>query len=438
MLSYQQARQLVISHIRAISNAPGTEAVPLRESLHRILARNIVSDRDYPPFDRSIRDGFAVRAADTHPGAQLKCIGELKAGDPPTISVTHGTCIQIMTGAALPDGADAVIMIEHTSQDGETIVLDHAIKPGQHVVQRGSEQDAGKTVLSAGTRIGFVELAAAAQVGAANPVVTRKPRVAILSTGDEVVDFASSPGPFQIRNSNSVSLAAQVSLSGGEPVLLGNAKDSLDDLRAKIAASLESDMLILSGGVSMGKYDLVEPVLSEFSADMIFDAVAIRPGKPVVFSLCKGKPFWAQGKPVFGLPGNPVSTMVTFELFVRPAIEILSGAAPRPLPFIEAVLTSRLSEKPGLTHFLPAVLGCGSSAAAFTASAAPGLEQREPGSRTPNLHPEFQAPRVSPIPWQGSGDVVAMAHANCLLVVPPDRETIEAGERVYVLPRGFW
>ena len=401
MFTYQQARETVIGRLQAIPRTPATEAIPLREAMSRVLARDILSDRDYPPFHRSIRDGYAVRAADTHSGAQLKCIDELKAGDTPTTCVAPGTCIQIMTGAALPDGADAVIMIEHISREGNAVHLDRAVKPGQHVVRRGSEQEAGQTVLSAGTRIGFAEIAAAAQVGAANPVVTHKPRIAILSTGDEVVDFASTPGPFQIRNSNSVSLAAQVGLTGGAPVVLGNARDSLDDLRAKITTGLEADALILSGGVSMGKYDLVEPVLSEFAAEIVFDAVAIRPGKPVVFALCKGKP-------VFGLPGNPVSTMVTFDLFVRPAIDILSGTEPRPLPFIEAILTASLSEKAGLTHFLPAKLTW----------------------RSDKAH-------VSSVPWQGSGDVVAMAHANCLLVVPGDRETIEAGEHVHVLPRDF-
>jgi len=401
MFSYRQALEAVIGKLQAIARTPATESIPLSEAVFRVLARDILSDRDYPPFDRSIRDGYAVRSADTRPGASLRCIGELKAGDSPSIAVTPGACMQIMTGAALPEGADAVIMIEHTSRERDTVHLDRAVKPGQHVVHRGSEQAAGQIVLSAGTRIGFAEIAAAAQVGAANPVVTRKPRIAILSTGDEVVDFASTPGPFQIRNSNSVSLAAQVGLTGGEPVVLGNARDSLDDLRAKITAGLEADALILSGGVSMGKYDLVEPVLSEFAAEVIFDAVAIRPGKPVVFALCKGKP-------VFGLPGNPVSTMVTFDLFVRPAIDILSGTEPRPLPFIEATLTASLSEKAGLTHFLPAKLTWRSD-----------------------------KPHVSSVPWQGSGDVVAMAHANCLLVVPADRETIEAGEHVHVLPRDF-
>jgi molybdopterin molybdotransferase len=400
MLSYQQAREMVISRLAAIMREPRTESVPVLAAQGRILAEDILADREYPPFDRSIRDGYSVRAADTHPGATLHCIGELKAGDTPSTTVQSGTCIQIMTGAALPPGADAVIMIEHTQRNADTVTLDRAVQPRQHVVPQGSEQAANKTVLTKGTRLGFAQIAAAAQVGAAQVIVFRKPRIAILSTGDEVVDYATIPGPFQIRNSNSVSLAAQAAALHAEPVLLGNAKDIHDDLREKIPTGLQADALVLSGGVSAGKYDLVEPVLKEFKAETIFDAVAIRPGKPVVFALC-------QGKPVFGLPGNPVSTMVTFELFVRPAVDILSGTDPSRLPFVEAVLTQRLSEKPGLTHFLPATLEYGDQA------------------------------RVTPLTWQGSGDIIAMSRANCLLVVPPDRETIEPGERVRVLPRGL-
>jgi len=400
MLSYQQAREMVISRLAALMREPRTESVPVLAAQGRILAEGILADRDYPPFDRSIRDGYSVRAADTHPGATLHCIGELKAGDTPSTTVQSGTCIQIMTGAALPPGADAVIMIEHTQRNADTVTLDRAVQPRQHVVPQGSEQAANKTVLTKGTRLGFAQIAAAAQVGAAQVIVFRKPRIAILSTGDEVVDYATIPGPFQIRNSNSVSLAAQAAALHAEPVLLGNAKDIHDDLREKIPTGLQADALVLSGGVSAGKYDLVEPVLKEFKAETIFDAVAIRPGKPVVFALC-------QGKPVFGLPGNPVSTMVTFELFVRPAVDILSGTDPSRLPFVEAVLTQRLSEKPGLTHFLPASLAYGDQA------------------------------RVTPLTWQGSGDIIAMSRANCLLVVPPDRETIEPGERVRVLPRGL-
>jgi len=397
VLSYQQARELVISRTTAL-NKPQTESISLLNALGFVVSQEILADRDYPPFNRSIRDGYAVRAADTHPGATLRCIGELKAGDTPSIAVQSRTCVQIMTGAAVPDGADAVIMVEHTQRGGDTVTVDREVSPGQHIVPRGSEQSAGKTVLPKGTRLGFAQLAAAAQVGTAQATVFRRPRVAILSTGDEVVDFSATPGPFQIRNSNSISLGAQVQTLHAEPVLFGNAKDTHTDLRAKIAAGLESDALILSGGVSAGKYDLVEPVLREFGAEFIFDAVAIRPGKPVVFAVC-------QGKPVFGLPGNPVSTMVTFDLFVRPAIEILSGTEPTPLPFLEAVLTERMQEKPGLTHFLPALLEYGDH------------------------------PRVTALRWQGSGDIIAMARANCLLVIPPDRETINAGERVYIVPR---
>jgi len=239
----------------------------------------------------------------------------------------------------------------------------------------------------------------AAQVGATQLCCAAKPRVAILSTGDEVVSVDQQPGPFQIRNSNSVSLAAQVRMAGGEPVLLGNAADTLDDLREKISRGLREDALVLSGGVSMGKYDLVETVLKDLGAQFFFDAVAIRPGKPAVFGKC-GETF------VFGLPGNPVSTMVTFELFVAPAIDLLSGAPARPLPLVEARLATALNEKPGLAHFLPARV-------------------EWPGA----------TPEVKPLPWQGSGDIPALARANCLLVVPADRGKVSAGETVQILPR---
>jgi len=413
MVSYQQARELVIARVGALPRKLQAESITLPEALGRVLAAEIRSDREYPPFDRSIRDGYAVLAADSGDGATLTCTGELKAGDTPTATVMAGTCVSIMTGAAVPTGADAVVMVEHTSRDGDLVRLERAATPGQHVVKRGSELAAGEVVVGAGTRLGITEIAAAAQVGAARVKVYRRPRIAILSTGDEVVDVAETPGPFQIRNSNSASLAAQVVKAGGEPVMLGNAKDTVEDLRGKIKEGLQADALILSGGVSMGKYDLVEPVLREFGAKFVFDAVAIRPGKPVVFAIC-------QGTPVLGLPGNPVSTMVTFDLFVRPAIGLLGGSAPLPLPLLDAVLTVAMAERPGLTHFLPAVL-----------EYAGGGSEGKPGFRLAD------GPRVAPIRWQGSGDVVAMSRANCLLVVPSDRERIEAGERVQVLPRGI-
>jgi molybdopterin molybdotransferase len=399
MLTYEQARQKVIDAVAASRRPPAIEAVSLEEALGRVLAQDVLADRDYPPFDRAIRDGYAVRAADAQPGAKLRCAGEIKAGDSSGETLKAGTCVQIMTGAAAPPGADAVVMIEHTQRADDFVEFDRSTSPGQHIVPRGSEARSGQTLLTPGTRLGYAELALAAQVGFVQAKVNRKPRVAILSTGDEVVLAASTPGPFQIRNSNSFSLRAQVSLLGAKPVLLGNAQDDEDDLRSKISLGLQNDLLILSGGVSMGKYDLVEPVLKQLGADFLFDAVAIRPGKPTVFARC-GETF------VFGLPGNPVSTMVTFELFVVPAVDLLSGANPRPLAFLEARLAEPLREKPGLAHFLPARLDW------------------------PHGMPEVRAIR-----WQGSGDIAAMAKSNCLLLVPSDKDSLNEGERVAVIPR---
>jgi molybdopterin molybdotransferase len=220
-----------------------------------------------------------------------------------------------------------------------------------------------------------------------------------LSTGDEIVPIDAYPGPFQIRNSNSVSLAAQIRDAGGEPVILGNAGDRIESLGDKIQQGLQEDLLVLSGGVSMGKYDLVEDVLKTLGATFYFDAVAIRPGKPAVFAMCNEKP-------VFGLPGNPVSTMVTFELFAVPAIDLLSGAPARPLQFLKATLGEPMKEKSGMTHFLPA-------------------------------HVQFDSceARVKPLAWKGSGDTVTMAKANCFLVVGSDIQTLAAGENVNVLMR---
>jgi molybdopterin molybdotransferase len=399
VLSHQQARELIISRLAALSLKPQTESIKLADSLGRVLAKEILADRAYPPFDRSIRDGFAVRAADVAPGAKLKCIGELKAGDTPQLAVTPGTCIQIMTGAAVPQGADAVVMIEHTSTEGETIIFSRTIEPGQHIVQRGREAAEGQVLVARGTRLGFAEIAVAAQVGAVQLTVFRKPRVAILSTGDEIVPAQTRPGDFQIRNSNAYSLAAQVALHGGEPVVLTNAKDNEQDLRERITQGLKQDMLILSGGVSAGKYDLVEKVLRDFGTDFHFDAVAIRPGKPTVFGIC-------QSKPVFGLPGNPISTMVTFELFASLAVQMVAGRGPHPLAFLEARLGEPLNEKTGLAHFLPARLDWPDG-----------------------------TPTVKPIRWQGSGDLAAVAKCNCFLYIPSDRSRFECGETLSVLPR---
>ncbi len=399
MLSFADARQIVITK-STVHAASGTAlTLPLSDALGYVLAEEVRTDREYPPFDRSTRDGYAVRANEAGPGATLRCVGEIKAGDTVSQPLEAGTCLQIMTGAAVPSGADAVVMIEFTKRAGEMVIFERVAQAGQNIVPRGSEARAGNVALRPRTRLGFAELAVAAQVGAGHLRCYEKARVAILSTGDEVVSISETPGPFHIRNSNSVSLAAQVKLAGGEPVLLGNALDRVEDLSAKIEQGLCEDILVLSGGVSMGKYDLVESVLKGLGAEFYFDAVAIRPGKPAVFGRCRNTL-------VFGLPGNPVSTMVTFQLFVIPAIDILCGSEPRPLLLLEATLDEALKEKTGLTHFLPA-----------------------------RLEWQRTAAYVRALRWQGSGDVTALINANCFVVVPSDHQDIAAGERVSVLPR---
>ena len=378
----------------------GRETIEIEQAFGRILAEPIFADRDYPPFNRSTRDGFAVRADDASmPGARLECIGELRAGGVFEGAVGSGQCVEIMTGASVPPGADAVAMIEHTQRDGRTITLDRAVEIGDHIVPHGNEARAGAMLVAAKSRIGYAEMALAAQAGATRLVVFTPTRVAILSTGDEVVDARATPGPLQVRNSNGISLEVMASTAGAQPVQLGNAPDEKIALRKAIERGLEADILVLSGGVSMGKYDLVEQVLADLGAEFHFTGVAIRPGRPAVFATCRNKL-------VFGLPGNPVSTMVTFELFVLPAVDLLSGAAPRPLPIFRAKLATPVREKGPMVHFLPA-----------------------------RIEWEGREARVTQLPWQGSGDIVALGLANGFLVIGPERPEIEPGELVDVIPR---
>jgi molybdopterin molybdotransferase len=399
MLTFEQARQEVISQISKSKRPIATVSLSVWDALGYVLAQELIADRSYPPFDRATRDGYATRASESTAGATLTCIGEIKAGDALTQPLKKGTCVQIMTGAPVPPEADAVVMIEYTSRDKELIHFQQTATKGQNIVAAGSETAKDQSLLQLGTRLGYAELGLAAQIGATQLRCAKKPRIAILSTGDEVVPIDTAPGPFQIRNSNSVTLAAQVREAGGEPVVLGNAADRIESLGVKIHQGLQEDLLVLSGGVSMGKYDLVEDVLRSLGAIFYFDAVAIRPGKPAVFAMCNEKP-------VFGLPGNPISTMVTFELFVVPAIDLLSGAPARPLPFLKATLAESMKEKPGMTHFLPARVQFDSGEA-----------------------------HVKPLPWKGSGDTVAMAKANCFLVVGSDIQSLPVGQNVNVLMR---
>ncbi len=405
MLSFSEARQKVIEVVKGLAQKPARETVALDAAQGRVLAEQILADRDSPPFDRATRDGYAARAADLRaPGAKLALIGEIRAGQAFVGTVGAGQCVQIMTGAAVPQGADAVVMIEYTraeeSRAQTQIVFERTAESGQNIVLHGSEAGKGATLLEPGTRLGCAELSLAAHAGKPKLGVWARPRAGILSTGDEIVSPEETPGPLQIRNGNSISLAAQVASAGGEPVFLGNARDEIQDLRSRIEQGLRCDALVISGGVSAGKYDLVEGVLGELGAQIFFDGVAIRPGRPAVFCQCNGKP-------VFGLPGNPVSTMVTFDLFVQPALDILGGAPPRPLPFLRAKLATPLNEKPNLAHFLPARIEW----------------------------PEGE-PVVRALPWHGSGDVNALTHSNCFIVVRQDKLQWQAGEWIDVLPRG--
>jgi len=406
MLPYEVARAKVIEVIRARRCAPPPASETMEfasdpsRALGRILAENIPADRNYPPFNRSTRDGFALRAADAaKPGARLRLIGESRAGVPFDGTVEPGTCVQIMTGAALPRGANTIVMLEHARIEGESVIIEKAAQASAHFVLEGQETRVGESVVTRGKRLSYAELAMAAQVGRSRVLVARKPRVAILSTGDEVVPVEQPPKKFQIRNSNSISLAAQVSLAGGDAWMLGNVPDDLGKLKARIEEALDADIVVLTGGVSVGKYDHVEQVLRELGAEFYFDAVAIRPGKPAVFGFCKDTP-------VFGLPGNPVSTMVTFELFVVPAIELLSGFSPPPLTVFKAKLAHPVDEKPPLAHFLPARVTW------------PGGE-----------------PAVEVIHWEGSGDIGSVVRGNCFLVVHESKLKYAAGELANILPR---
>jgi molybdopterin molybdotransferase len=400
MVTCDEARAKVIELVSRHRQPPPSEAVPLEQSLRRVLAETVSADRDYPPFHRATRDGFAVRAADLASiPAVLKRIGEIRAGESFAGTVGAGECVQIMTGAPLPVGADAVLMLEYADARGDQVSARRAVVAGENVVPRGSEARQGTTLLAPGRRISPVEVALLGQVGCAELNVFRRPRVAILSSGDEVVDVRDTPGPVQIRNSNSYTLATQVTQHGGEPVRLGNAPDDVQVLRERVEAGLREDLLVLSGGVSMGKYDLVGVVLRQLGAEFYFDHVAIQPGRPTVFGRCRDK-F------VFGLPGNPVSTLVTFELFVAPALALLAGSAPPPLRFLRARLAETFRTKTGLKRFLPARL------------------EGEGGDLSARV-----------LPWQGSGDLVTLAASNCFLVVPEDRAELLAGEAVDVLLR---
>lgn len=375
------------------------EPVPLADSAHRILREDVLSDADSPRFDKAIRDGFAVRFQDlAEVPAVLSVIGESRAGAGADVWVQRGQCCEIMTGAPLPAGSNAVVMVENTVRISPASVrILKTVRENEGLLRRGAEARQGDKILQSGRRIGLADLGLLAGAGKAAVMVSRKPRIAVIATGDELVEVHEDPKPGQIRNSNSYTMCAQVKEAGAEPIALGIARDNLDDLRAQIRRGLEYDILIVSGGVSMGKYDLVEQVFAEFGVEVLFDKIAMKPGKPTVFGH-RGQTY------VFGLPGNPISTMVAFHMFVRPLILFLLKAENTSPKILDARLEAPAKCDPERAAIVPALV-------------------------------RFDAGQywIQTAPWKGSSDLVGLSRANALIMIPRRAGTLEPGETVQFL-----
>jgi molybdopterin molybdotransferase len=373
------------------------------------LAKPIFADQDQPPFARSTRDGFAVRAAEASKHPVLRIAGSTRAGEAPAGPLPKGEAWEIMTGAPVPPGADAVAMIEHVEVSNGRVRLlpERKLKQGENIVAQAAQARKGDELVPVGSAITFAQIALAATCGYSMLEVFARPRVAILTTGDELVAVESSPAAGQIRNSNAPMLSALVAAAGGEPWVLPTAADNDESLDDALAQAAQADMLLISGGVSAGKFDLVEPALARRGARFHFTGVRIQPGKPLVFGELPGS--GAGSVPFFGLPGNPVSSAVTFLLFAAPLLGALAGSRERGPRFALAQLAAETDRraKPGLTRFLPASCNFNPSAG--------------------------QLPEVSIVPWQGSGDLAALARSNCFLVIPEDQSSLPAGEIVRIL-----
>lgn len=409
MLSYDQAVAAVNAHAARWKSVERTEAVLLSRAAGRVLATGLRADTDQPPFPRSTRDGYACRAKDASAYKTLRVAGMTHAGQPPAGPLAKGTAWEIMTGAAVPRGADAVMMLEHVERVGDTVRLlpPRVLAPGENVVAKGAQARKGKVLLAPGAVLGPAQIALAASCGYASVDVFARPRVAILTTGDELVPVKATPGPGQIRNSNASMLAALVAAAGAEPIVLPTAADTSRALDAALKKAMHADMLLISGGVSAGKFDLVEPALARLRAKFYFTGVRMQPGKPLVFGEVRRK--GASSLPFFGLPGNPISSAATFLLFATRVLGILKGEANPGPRFVLARLSKGTKGRgnAGLTRFFPA--WC-------------------------NFRPAAgEMPEVATVPWQGSGDLPAFGQSNCFLVVPEGVASLEAGDVVRIL-----
>jgi len=401
LLEVSDALQKVLQHAAPL---PAIER-DLPKALHEILAAPVVSDVDSPPYDKSMMDGYAVRASDVPAiGTTLPISQRIMAGMSPTGELQTGTAAQIMTGAPIPPGVEAVIMVERTASDlPDRVTLNEVPRPGQNILRRAASIAVGQTVLEAGERLTPARIGLCAEVGAARVKVHRRPQVAILSTGDELVEFTERPGPGQIRNSNSLLLAAAVQENKCKALSLGIVRDEPAALRTAIQRGLESDVLILSGGVSAGVLDLVPATLQELGVIPVFHKIRMKPGKPLWFGYLPraGEP----SRLVFGLPGNPVSSAVCFELFVKPALRRLRGEnVSNEHQFQPARLANEVKHRSDRPTFVPALW--------------------EHGQSTPS---------VRTLPWGGSADLNGFARYECLVLFPPGEQVYQSGEMVQVL-----
>lgn len=398
MITVEQARKRILARIKPI----GAEKVDILSAVGLVLAKDIKSSLNMPSFNNAAMDGYAVISKDTKRASSdkpriLRVLEDIPAGSIPKFRVTPGTTSQIMTGALMPPGADAVIMVEHTRQSGDEVYVFREVEPEKNVRFAGEDFKKGKVVLKKGTLLGPPQLSALATQGIKEIPVYRRPKVAILATGSELIDINQPLRPGKIRESNSYSLFAQVLSLNARPILLGIAGDSKQELKRHITRSLKkADMFLTSGGVSVGKYDLVKDVLQDLGMKLHLWKVAVKPGKPLVFGTINNLP-------VFGLPGNPTSSMVSFENFVRPALLKLMGRQDLFRPLVKAVLTRHIKKRVGRREYQR------------------GLIEVRQG--------KFY---VSSAGDQGSGNLQAILSANCFIILPEEVTLIESGQEVSV------
>jgi molybdopterin molybdotransferase len=399
VIPVERALQIVLERTPPLPS----ELVPMESALGAVLAEDVAADVDLPPFDRSAMDGYALRAEDVQRApAELEVVGQVRAGRVPERSVGRGQAVEIMTGAPVPEGATAVQQVEKTRKldGGRLVSIEEPVEAGAHIARRASEVRRGDVVLRAGERLEPAHLAVLAACGRGRVRVGRRPRLCLLVTGDELVGVEAVPRPGQIRNSNEFAVAAQARQAGAEVRSLGVVPDDAERISAAVASGLEADVLVASGGVSEGAYDLVEPALARHGVEVLFAKVAIKPGAPLVFGV-RGATL------VFGLPGNPVSAQVTFDVFVRAALLRLQGARVVSRPVLEAELAAPVKNRSGRTNHLPVRL------------------RQERGRLV-----------AAPLPSKGSADIVAHARANALAILAAERTSAAAGERVPVLLLG--